>query len=306
MLDLNSLPKSVTIYEVGPRDGLQNENLILTTKIKIELIKKLLSAGLPAVEIGSFVRPDLIPALADSEDVVAGLSSLLQKNRLVTLVPNIKGLERALVTGVQEVAVFASATESFAKANLNNSINGSLALFKPVIQQARSAGLRVRGYISMCFGDPWEGKVHPAQVLKVAESLFQYGISELSLGDTVGVATPKEVINLLDALEHSGIQRKNLAVHFHDTYGQALSNTLASLQEGITTIDSSIGGLGGCPFAGSATGNLSTEDLVWQLNGLGISTGVDLSALVEISRWLHQVVGMKIQSKTAKALGAIT
>jgi hydroxymethylglutaryl-CoA lyase len=306
MFDLNTLPKSVTVYEVGPRDGLQNEKLILDAKTKIELVRKLLSAGLPAVEIGSFVRPDLIPALADSEEVVAGLNSLLQKNRLVTLVPNLKGLERALVTGVQEVAVFASATESFARANLNNSINESLTLFKPVIEQARMSGLKVRGYISMCFGDPWEGKVHPTQVLKVAELLFQYGISELSLGDTIGVATPKEVINLLDTLEHSGIQRQNLAVHFHDTYGQALSNTLTSLQAGITTIDSSIGGLGGCPFAGSATGNLSTEDLVWQLNGLGISTGIDLKALVEISRWLHQVVGMNIQSKTAKALGAIT
>ena len=304
MLNRKSFPKAVTIYEVGPRDGLQNESIILKTSEKIELVNLLLKAGLPAVEIGSFVRPDLIPALADSNEVAVGLKPLLKSNRLVALVPNMKGLDRALEAGVREVAVIASATESFARANLNNSVQGSLEIFRPVIEQARLAGLNVRGYISMCYGDPWEGKVSPDKVTQVAEKLFEYGISELSLGDTIGVATPGDVISLLDSLESVGIARNQLAVHFHDTYGQALSNTLISLQEGISIVDASIGGLGGCPFAKSATGNLSTEDLVWQLHGLGIQTGVNFEGLIEISKWLSQVVGLKIKSKTAIALGA--
>lgn len=304
MLNRERFPKAVTIYEVGPRDGLQNESIILKTSEKIELVNLLLKAGLPAVEIGSFVRPDLIPALADSNEVAVGLKPLLKSNRLVALVPNMKGLDRALEAGVREVAVIASATESFARANLNNSVQGSLEIFRPVIEQARLAGLNVRGYISMCYGDPWEGKVSPDKVTQVAEKLFEYGISELSLGDTIGVATPGDVISLLDSLESVGIARNQLAVHFHDTYGQALSNTLISLQEGISIVDASIGGLGGCPFAKSATGNLSTEDLVWQLHGLGIQTGVNLEGLIEISKWLSQVVGLKIKSKTAIALGA--
>lgn len=304
MLNRERFPKAVTIYEVGPRDGLQNESIILKTSEKIELVNLLLKAGLPAVEIGSFVRPDLIPALADSNEVAVGLKPLLKSNRLVALVPNMKGLDRALEAGVREVAVIASATESFARANLNNSVQGSLEIFRPVIEQARLAGLNVRGYISMCYGDPWEGKVSPDKVTQVAEKLFEYGISELSLGDTIGVATPGDVISLLDSLESVGIARNQLAVHFHDTYGQALSNTLISLQEGISIVDASIGGLGGCPFAKSATGNLSTEDLVWQLHGLGIQTGVNFEGLIEISKWLSQVVGLKIKSKTAIALGA--
>ena len=304
MLNRERFPKAVTIYEVGPRDGLQNESIILKTSEKIELVNLLLKAGLPAVEIGSFVRPDLIPALADSNEVAVGLKPLLKSNRLVALVPNMKGLDRALEAGVREVAVIASATESFARANLNNSVQGSLEIFRPVIEQARLAGLNVRGYISMCYGDPWEGKVSPDKVTQVAEKLFEYGISELSLGDTIGVATPGDVISLLDSLESVGIARNQLAVHFHDTYGQALANTLISLQEGISIVDASIGGLGGCPFAKSATGNLSTEDLVWQLHGLGIQTGVNLEGLIEISKWLSQVVGLKIKSKTAIALGA--
>lgn len=303
-LNRESFPKSVTIYEVGPRDGLQNESIILKTSDKIELVNLLLKAGLPAVEIGSFVRPDLIPALADSNEVAVGLKPLLKSNRLVALVPNMKGLDRALEAGVREVAVIASATESFARANLNNSVQGSLEIFRPVIEQALLAGLNVRGYISMCYGDPWEGKVSPDKVTQVAEKLFEYGISELSLGDTIGVATPGDVISLLDSLDSVGIARNQLAVHFHDTYGQALSNTLVSLQEGISIVDASIGGLGGCPFAKSATGNLSTEDLVWQLHGLGIQTGVNFEGLIEISKWLSQVVGLKIKSKTAIALGA--
>lgn len=302
MFDRNGLPTAVTVYEVGPRDGLQNESVVLPTALKAELIRRLAGAGLPAIEVASFVRPDIVPALADAEELLADLAPLLANHRMSALVPNQRGLDRAIKAGVHEIAVFASATESFAKANLNNSVAGSLAIFGPVIKEARNAGLQVRGYISMCFGDPWEGKVSTSQVVDVAERLFADGITELSLGDTIGVATPGDVMDLLDAFDTRGIARSLLAVHFHDTYGQALSNTLTALLEGITTVDSSIGGLGGCPFAKSATGNLATEDLVWQLHGLGISTGINFEALLDTSRWLGEKTGLTIRSKTAIAL----
>ena len=302
MFDRSGLPTAVTVYEVGPRDGLQNEDLVLATQVKANLIRRLVGAGIPAIEVASFVRPDIVPALADAEELLAELASLLATHRMSALVPNQRGLDRAMKTGVREIAVFASATESFAKANLNNTVAGSLEIFSPVIKQARDAGLRVRGYISMCFGDPWEGKVATGQVVDVAERLFADGITELSLGDTIGVATPGDVIDLLAAFDARGIAPSLLAVHFHDTYGQALSNTLTALLQGITTVDSSIAGLGGCPFAKSATGNLATEDLVWQLHGLGIATGIDFEALLDTSRWLRDKTGLKIRSKTAIAL----
>ena len=302
MFDRSGLPKAVTVYEVGPRDGLQNEEVVLSTALKAELIRRLVGAGIPAIEVASFVRPDIVPALADAEELLAELAPLLARTRMSALVPNQRGLDRAINAGLSEIAVFASATESFAKANLNNSVAGSLDIFSPVIKQARDAGLQVRGYISMCYGDPWEGKVAINQVVDVAERLFADGITELSLGDTIGVATPGDVIDLLEAFDARGLARSLLAVHFHDTYGQALSNTLTALLEGITTVDSSIGGLGGCPFAKSATGNLATEDLVWQLHGLGIATGIDFKALLDTSRWLGDKTGMKIRSKTAIAL----
>lgn len=302
MFDQSGLPKAVTVYEVGPRDGLQNESQVLSTPLKAEMIRRLIGTGISAIEVASFVRPDLVPALADAEELLADLAPLLTKHRMSALVPNQKGLDRAMQSGVREIAVFASATESFAKANLNNTVAGSLEMFRPVIKQARDAGLQVRGYISMCFGDPWEGKVAIGDVVDVAERLFADGITELSLGDTIGVATPGDVIDLLDELDTRGIARSLLAVHFHDTYGQALSNTLTALLEGITTVDSSIGGLGGCPFAKSATGNLATEDLVWQLHGLGISTGINFDLLLDTSRWLRDKTGLKNRSKTAIAL----
>ena len=302
MFDRSALPKEVTVYEVGPRDGLQNESVILATSVKADLIRRLVASGIPAIEVASFVRGDIVPAMADGQELLTQIAPLLATHRMSALVPNQKGLDRAVTKGLREIAVFASATESFAKANLNNSVAGSLDIFTPVIRQARDAGLNVRGYISMCFGDPWEGKVSANQVVDVAERLFHDGITELSLGDTIGVATPGDVIDLLDALDARGISRTQLAVHFHDTYGQALSNTLTALVEGITTIDSSIAGLGGCPFAKSATGNLATEDLVWQLHGLGISTGIDFQALLDISRWLRDTTGLTIRSKTAIAL----
>ena len=302
MFDRKALPKAVTVYEVGPRDGLQNETLILPTQQKAQLIRHLVAAGLPAIEVASLVRRDLLPATADGEELLAQLAPFLAIHRMSALVPNQNGLDRALKSGVREVAVFASATESFAKANLNNTVAGSLEIFTPVIKEARAAGLQVRGYISMCFGDPWEGTVAPRKVVEVAEKLFADGITELSLGDTIGVATPGQVVDLLDALEARGIARSQLAVHFHDTYGQALSNTLTALLEGITTVDSSIGGLGGCPFAQSATGNLATEDLVWMLHGLGITTGIDFQKLLEVTRWLRAETNLKIRSRTAIAL----
>ena len=302
MFDRSSLPKAVTIYEVGPRDGLQNEALTLSTDIKAELVRRLISSGLPAVEVASFVRPDTVPALADADELLTQLAPLLSSHRMSALVPNQRGLDRALQTGLHEVAVFASATESFAKANLNNSVAGSLEIYSGVIKSAVDAGLRVRGYISMCFSDPWEGRVAAVKVVDVAERLLADGVTEISLGDTIGTATPGEVIDLLNALDSRGISRSLLAVHFHDTYGQALSNTLTAMLEGITIIDSSIGGLGGCPFAKSATGNLATEDLVWQLHGLGISTGVNLDELITTSKWLSEKSGLKIRSKTAIAL----
>lgn len=302
MFDRNNLPKTVTVYEVGPRDGLQNESIVLPTRQKVELIRRLAGVGIPAVEVASFVRPDLVPAMADADEVLSELAPLLAAHRMSALVPNQRGLDRAMKAGVREIAVFASATESFAKANLNNTVGGALDTFRPVIKQARDSGLQVRGYISMCFGDPWEGKVRASQVADVAERLFADGITELSLGDTIGVATPGDVIDLLETLDARGISRSLLAVHFHDTYGQALSNTLAALLEGITTVDSSIGGLGGCPFAKSATGNLATEDLIWQLHGLGISTGINFQALLDTSRWLRDTTGLMIRSKTAIAM----
>ena len=233
MFDRSALPKAVTVYEVGPRDGLQNESVILGTGVKAELIRRLVASGISAIEVASFVRGDIVPAMADAEELLTELTPLLSTHRMSALVPNQKGLDRALTKGLREIAVIASATESFAKANLNNSVAGSLDIFTPVIHQARESGLKVRGYISMCFGDPWEGKVSTKQVVDVAERLFHNGITELSLGDTIGVATPGEVIDLLDALDARGISRTQLAVHFHDTYGQALSNTLTALVEEI-------------------------------------------------------------------------
>ena len=302
MFDRSALPKAVTVYEVGPRDGLQNESVVLATSVKADLIRRLVASGISAIEVASFVRGDLVPAMADAEELLTQIAPLLPTHRMSALVPNQRGLDRALKMGLREIAVFASATESFATANLNNSVAASLDIFTPVIGQARDAGLKVRGYISMCFGDPWEGKVSANQVVDVAERLFHDGITELSLGDTIGVATPGDVIDLLKAFDSRGISRAMLAVHFHDTYGQALSNTLTALVEGITTIDSSIAGLGGCQFAKRATGNLATEDLVWQLHGLGIATGIDFHALLEISRWLRDTTGVAIRSKTAIAL----
>ncbi|WP_431982418.1 hydroxymethylglutaryl-CoA lyase [Streptomyces qinglanensis] len=306
------LPTRVRIHEVGPRDGLQNESAIVPVEVKAEFIRRLAAAGLRTVEATSFVHPKWVPQLADAEELYPRLADL-EGVRLPVLVPNARGLERASALGAREVAVFASATESFAKANLNRTVDGALEMFAPVVARAKSAGLRVRGYLSMCFGDPWEGPVPVDQVVRVCRALAGMGCDELSLGDTIGVATPGHVHALLTALGTAGLPASGapgsappggptLAVHFHDTYGQALSNTLAALQHGVATVDASAGGLGGCPYAKSATGNLATEDLVWMLHGLGVETGVDLTRLTATSTWMAQRLGRPSPSRTVRAL----
>lgn len=294
------LPARVRIHEVGARDGLQNEKTAVPTEVKAEFVRRLAAAGLSTVEATSFVHPKWVPQLADAEDLFPLVRDL--PVRLPVLVPNERGLDRALALGAREIAVFASATESFAKANLNRTVDEALALFAPTVVRAIEAGLKVRGYLSMCFGDPWEGPVPVEQVVRVTRALADMGCDELSLGDTIGVATPGHVEALLTGLNEAGIPTSRLAVHFHDTYGQALSNTLAALRHGVTTVDASAGGLGGCPYAKSATGNLATEDLVWMLDGLGIETGVDLAALTATSVWMAEQLGRPSPSRTVRAL----
>ena len=302
MTGLPGLPARVTVYEVGPRDGLQNEAGLIPVEVKAEFIRQLLAAGHRAVETTSFVSPKWVPQLADAADLLSVLGPAPDGVRMPVLVPNEKGLERALAAGVREIAVFGSATETFAQKNLNRSVAESLEMFRPVVDRAREEGLQVRGYLSMCFGDPWEGSVDPAVVAGHARTLFDMGVTELSLGDTIGVATPGQVVALLTSLGQQGISVDQLAVHFHDTYGQALSNAMAALRHGVTTFDASAGGLGGCPYAKSATGNLATEDLLWQLHGLGIETGVDLPALTRTSLWMAEQLGRPSPSRAVQAL----
>ncbi|MFD9814738.1 hydroxymethylglutaryl-CoA lyase [Streptomyces sp. NPDC059080] len=298
------LPARVRIHEVGARDGLQNEKTVVPTEIKAEFVRRLTGAGLPVVEATSFVHPRWVPQLADAEELFGKLLAVdgLDPAMLPVLVPNDRGLDRALALGARSVAVFASATESFAKANLNRTVDEALAMFAPVVTRSKEAGVRVRGYLSMCFGDPWEGPVPVEQVVRVCRALLDMGCDELSLGDTIGVATPGHVRALLTALNGADVATARIGVHFHDTYGQALANTLAALEHGVTTVDASAGGLGGCPYAKSATGNLATEDLVWMLHGLGIDTGVDLGALTATSVWMAEALGRPSPSRAVRAL----
>lgn len=295
------LPTRIRIHEVGARDGLQNESAIVPTEIKAEFIHRLAAAGLTTIEATSFVHPDWVPQLADAERLFPMVRDL-KGVRLPVLVPNDRGLDRALALGVRQIAVFASATESFAKANLNRSVDESLAMFEPVVARARAERLHVRGYLSMCFGDPWEGPVPVGQVARLVRALVDMGCDEVSLGDTIGVATPGHVRSLLATLVEEGVRLSKIGVHFHDTYGQALANTFAALQHGVTTVDASAGGLGGCPFAKSATGNLATEDLLWMLEGLGVDTGVDLGLLTATSVWMAEQLGRPSPSRTVSAL----
>ncbi|MEU9006605.1 hydroxymethylglutaryl-CoA lyase [Streptomyces sp. NPDC048551] len=295
------LPTRVRIHEVGARDGLQNEKTAVPTAVKAEFIHRLAAAGLTTIEATSFVHPKWVPQLADAEQLFPELAGLAGVH-LPVLVPNERGLDRALALGATRIAVFGSATETFAARNLNRTVDESLAMFEPVVARAKEGGAHVRGYLSMCFGDPWEGAVPVAQVVRVAKALLDLGCDELSLGDTIGVATPGHVRALLAALNAEGVATGRIGVHFHDTYGQALSNTLAALQHGVSTVDASAGGLGGCPYAKSATGNLATEDLVWMLDGLGIETGVDLAALTATSVWMAEQLGRPSPSRTVRAL----
>jgi hydroxymethylglutaryl-CoA lyase len=290
----------VTIYEVGARDGLQNEDAIVPVEAKAEFIGRLLAAGLPIVEATSFVHPKWVPQLADAAELMEMLGE--DGRHLPVLVPNERGLDRALELGLQHIAIFGSATETFAQKNLNRSLDEQFAMFEPTVTRARAAGMDVRAYVSMCFGDPWEGDVPVDQVVNVGRRLFDLGASELSLGDTIGVGTAGQVGTLLDAFNAAGLADNVLAVHFHDTYGQALANAYAAWQHGIRTFDASAGGLGGCPYAESATGNLATEDLVWMFRGLGVETGVDLDALVETSVWMAGVLGKPSVSRVVTAL----
>ncbi|PWW64527.1 hydroxymethylglutaryl-CoA lyase [Actinokineospora spheciospongiae] len=295
------LPPRVTIWEVGARDGLQNEQAVVPVEVKLEFLARLAAAGLTTLEATSFVHPRWVPQLADAEELLAGLEPV-EGVRYPVLVPNERGLDRALAAGVRHIAVFGSATETFAKRNLNRTLDEQYAMFEPVVTRARAEGLDVRAYVSMCFGDPWEGPVPAAQVAAVGARLVSMGCSELSLGDTIGVATPGQVAAVVGEVAAAGVPLGSVAVHFHDTYGQALSNTLAALRLGITTVDSSAGGLGGCPYAESATGNLATEDLVWMLDGLGVQTGVDLDALADTSAWMAGRLGRPSPSRVVQAL----
>ncbi len=301
---VEQLPERVTIYEVGPRDGLQNEPGSVPVGAKAEFIHRLVEAGLPVVEATSFVHPKWVPQLADARELMELLVAELgdAARDFPVLVPNERGLDRALDLGCRHVAIFGSATETFAQRNLNRSLDEQFAMFEPTVRRARAAGTDVRAYVSMCFGDPWEGAVPIDQVVQVGKRLLDLGASQLSLGDTIGVGTPGHVQDLLTAFNDAGVPDEVLAVHFHDTYGQALANALAALQHGITTFDASAGGLGGCPYAESATGNLATEDLVWMLQGLGIGTGIDLPALVATSTWMAEVLGRPSPSRVVTAL----
>lgn len=292
---MNSLPDRVRIVEVGPRDGLQNEKQRVPTEVKIELIDRLGAAGLPAVELTSFVSPRWIPQLADAEDVLAGVDFRPGTDYPV-LVPNMKGLDRALNSGVREIAVFTAASDSFNQHNINADIEESLERIAAVVAAARSADIKVRAYVSCVLGCPYEGDIAPSRVVDVSSRLMDLGCYEVSLGDTIGAGTPLLARRLVEAVAGK-VPLSQLAVHFHDTRGQALANILACLQVGVTTVDAAVGGLGGCPYARGATGNVATEDLVYMLHGMGIETGVDPDGLMEASLFISDALGRRPTSK---------
>lgn len=293
-------PERVRMVEVGPRDGLQNEVRFVPTAVKLELIRRLAAAGLQTIEVTSFVSAKWVPQMADAVAVLAGLDLAGPVNYPV-LVPNLKGLEGALAAGAREIALFAAASETFSQKNLNCSIATSLERFGEVAAVAQNRGVRVRGYVSCVLGCPFEGPVPPEAVAQVAERLLQLGAYEISLGDTIGVGTPGAAQALVDRVAQV-VPRERLAGHFHDTYGQALANVLAVLERGVAVFDSSVAGLGGCPYAPGATGNLASEDLLYLLDGLGIPTGVSLPALAAAGDYISQALGRPTQSKVARAL----
>ena len=297
-----NLPNRVRIVEVGPRDGLQNEKHEVPTAVKLELIERLADAGLPAVEATAFVSPKWIPQMADHTEV---LERIRRKPGVAypVLTPNLKGFEAARAAGATEVAIFGAASEAFSKKNINCSIAESLERFRPVADAARNANIKVRGYISCVLGCPYEGEVSPGKVAEVAAALHDMGCYEVSLGDTIGVGTPAKTQRMIEACAKR-VPIERLAGHYHDTYGQALANIYASLELGVATFDSSVAGLGGCPYAAGASGNVATEDVVYMLDGLGIETGVDLDRLVGIGQWICGVLGREPTTKAGRAIAA--
>jgi hydroxymethylglutaryl-CoA lyase len=290
---------SVRLVEVGPRDGLQNEKGEVPTAVKVELIERLADAGLPAVEATAFVSPRWVPQMADHTEVLERIRRRPGVDYPV-LAPNLKGFEAARAAGAQEVAIFGAASEAFSKKNINCSIAESLERFRPIASESKKYGIRVRGYVSCVLGCPYEGDVPPQRVAEVAAALHEMGCYEVSLGDTIGVGTPGKTKAMIEACaERVPIAR--LAGHYHDTYGQALANIYASLELGVRTFDASVGGLGGCPYAAGASGNVATEDVVYMMNGLGLRTGVDLAKLVGIGRWICRILGREPSSKVNKA-----
>ncbi|TAL27586.1 MAG: hydroxymethylglutaryl-CoA lyase [Alphaproteobacteria bacterium] len=291
-------PKKVRIVEVGPRDGLQNEKSTVPVETKVALIDKLSASGLQSIEAGAFVSPKWVPQMADTDKVYAAI----QKKSGVgypVLVPNAMGMEAAVAAGVKEIAVFAAASESFSQKNINCSIAESIERFKPVMEEAKKHGIRVRGYVSCVLGCPYEGEIKPEAVVKVAKALHDAGCYEISLGDTIGTGTPEKTRKLLQAVMKE-IPASALAVHFHDTYGQALANILVALEEGIAVIDSAAGGLGGCPYAKGATGNVATEDVLYMLHGMGIDTGVSLEKVAEAGRFIADALQRPLVSKVGQ------
>ncbi|WP_457106602.1 hydroxymethylglutaryl-CoA lyase [Methylobacterium sp. P5_C11] len=297
-----SYPGRVRVVEVGPRDGLQNEPATVPIAVKAALIEALAEAGLTHIEAGSFVSPRWVPQMADTAEVLARLRPRPEVVYSV-LVPNLQGLERALACGVREVAVFAAASESFSRRNINGSIAESLDRFAPVLEAARAKNLRVRGYVSCVLGCPYAGDVAPEAVARVAASLHAMGCHEIALGDTIGTGTPLKAQRLIERVA-ADVPVQAIALHFHDTYGQALANILACLELGVSVVDSAVAGLGGCPYAPGAAGNVATEDVVYMLHGMGIATGIDLDALAEAGRSIARHLGIAPASKVARALAA--
>jgi hydroxymethylglutaryl-CoA lyase len=294
-----SLPKHVRLVEVGPRDGLQNEKQPISTADKVRLVNDLSAAGVQYIEVGSFVSPKWVPQMAGSAEVFAQIE---QKPGVTyaALAPNLQGLEAAIAAGVSEVAVFAAASQAFSQRNINCSIEQSLARFAPLMEAARANGVQVRGYVSCVLGCPYEGEVDPTAVAHVARELFNMGCYEISLGDTIGTGTPGKTRQLIEVVSRD-VPRDKLAGHFHDTYGQALANIYASLLEGLCVFDSSVAGLGGCPYAKGASGNVASEDVLYMLDGLGINTGIDLTALVAAGQRISDVLGRPNASRVARA-----
>ncbi|TVQ68946.1 MAG: hydroxymethylglutaryl-CoA lyase [Oceanospirillales bacterium] len=297
-----SLPQSVRIFEMSPRDGLQNEpGEIIPTAIKVELINRLSDCGLTHIESASFVSPKWVPQMGDATEVMAGISRKAGVT-YAALTPNMKGLESAIAAKADEVAVFSAASEAFTQKNINCSIAESLERFAPIMETARNHGMKVRGYVSTVMGCPYQGDVDPKQVALVAKAMFEMGCYEISLGDTIGVGTPLKAKRMLEAVSKE-IPINQLAAHFHDTYGQAIGNLYAVLEEGIAVIDASVAGLGGCPYAKGASGNVATEDVLYLLKGLGIETGVDLQKLINTGDWITTQLNRANGSKVALAMG---